>query len=72
MTLSIKNVIKKILSSCGWEIKLIKTTEDQCILLSNALRIKNIEIVFDVGANIGQFALPHKLRIGQTSRYFVA
>ena len=51
-----KQIIKKILRSTGLEIKRYNPSSSQNCQLEYALRKHKIDLVLDVGANVGQFA----------------
>jgi len=51
-----KKIIKKILRATGLEIKRYNPSSSQKCQLEHALRRHKIDLVLDVGANVGQFA----------------
>ena len=51
-----KRIIKKILRSTGYDINRYNPSSSLSCQLEQALRKHKIDLVFDVGANIGQFA----------------
>ena len=56
MNINIKNFIKKLIYKLGWDIYRFEPSSSPPKQIMSVLKKKNIDIVFDIGANIGQFA----------------
>ena len=56
MTMKIKEIFKKLLKRIGYEIKVYNPANQPARQIVSALNHVNTNIVFDIGANEGQFA----------------
>ena len=56
MNINLKNFIKKFIYKFGLDIYRFEPSSSPPKQILSVLKIKNIDIVFDIGANIGQFA----------------
>ena len=56
MNIHIKHIVKKILYKLGWDLYRFEPSSSPQMQISTFLKRKNINVIFDVGANIGQFA----------------
>ena len=56
MNLNIKYFVKKILIKLGWDLYRFEPYSSPLMQIITLLKTKKINVVFDVGANIGQFA----------------
>ena len=52
----IKKAIKKLVATLGWQINKLNVATSPAYQTVQALKTHHINVVFDVGANIGQFA----------------
>ncbi|MEG3438750.1 FkbM family methyltransferase [Pannus brasiliensis CCIBt3594] len=52
----LKNSLKRIVRSLGFEVKRYNLNNSQVALIGHLLKYYNIDLVFDVGANEGQYA----------------
>jgi FkbM family methyltransferase len=55
--LHFKSYLKKLFASWGWELRRFLPSISQSARISSIIRQKNINCVYDVGANTGQFAI---------------
>jgi|SRR5882762_7045266 len=60
--MSIKHLARNCIRHIGWDIKRFDLRSSEALQLVRQLSVHQIDVVFDVGANIGQFA--EKLREG--------
>ena len=51
-----KNIIKKLIRYFGFEIKRFQPEESDAAMIKKLIDVYNIDLVLDVGANIGQFS----------------
>lgn len=51
-----KNIVKKLMRSTGYDLHRYNPSSSQACQLEHALRNHKIDLVLDVGANVGQFA----------------
>ena len=49
--------IRRALNRCGWDLHRLNIASDISLRLLRALEYSGVSLVFDVGANVGQFAL---------------
>jgi len=56
MNIHIKNIIKKILYKLGWDLYRFTPSSSPQMQIITALKNEKINIIFDIGANVGQFA----------------
>jgi len=54
--MSIKRLVRKSIRSAGWDIKRFDPLSSEATQLARQLAVHQIDVVFDVGANTGQFA----------------
>ncbi len=54
--MSIKRLVRKSIRSAGWDIKRFDPLSSEATQLARQLSVHRIDVVFDVGANTGQFA----------------
>lgn len=51
-----KGLVKTAVRTCGYEVRRFRPDESEAAQLVQALKIADINLVFDIGANTGQFA----------------
>ena len=51
-----KAYAKKIIYSVGWDLRRLNSFDNHSVQLLSALNFINANIIFDIGANVGQFA----------------
>ena len=51
-----KKLVKKIINSAGWNLNRLTPSSNPTFQLLRTLRYINVNLVFDGGTNIGQFA----------------
>jgi FkbM family methyltransferase len=54
--MNFKKLIKKYIRKLGWDLHRLDITKDPIFQVMQVIKYKNIDMVLDVGANIGQFA----------------
>lgn len=54
--MSVKRFVRKCIRRTGWDIRRFDPQSSEAVQLVQQLRIHQIEVVFDIGANTGQFA----------------
>ncbi len=54
--MSIRRALRKSLQRIGWDVHRVGPLESPSAQLARQLQVHGIDVVFDVGANIGQFA----------------
>jgi FkbM family methyltransferase len=52
-----KNTIKNILHKAGWKMGRVTVMSSHALQLAKILQAHNINVVFDIGSNTGQFAI---------------
>ena len=68
--MSLKYFLRKSLRRAGWDLRRVDPRSSELSQLARQLSVHQIEVVFDVGANIGQFA--EKLRDAGFSKRIVS
>lgn len=56
MNIYTKNIFKKLFHSLGWDIYRFTPSSSPQMQIITILKKKNVNLIFDIGANIGQFA----------------
>jgi FkbM family methyltransferase len=51
-----KELLRKAIHRMGWDVHRLSTSSNQAFQLKKSLDVINANLVFDIGANIGQFA----------------
>lgn len=54
--MSLKRFVRKSIRSAGWDVKRFDPLSSEATQLARQLAVHQIDVVFDVGANTGQFA----------------
>jgi FkbM family methyltransferase len=54
--MSLKRFVRKSIRSAGWDVKRFDPLSSEATQLARQLSVHQIDVVFDVGANTGQFA----------------
>ncbi len=52
----IKSALKRTINNIGWDVRRYVAPEAECAHLAGMLSFHNVNLVFDIGANTGQFA----------------
>ena len=56
MNVTLKKSIRRLLHRMGWELHRYRASSDSQALLADLLHRRRVDVVFDIGANTGQFA----------------
>ena len=51
-----KELLRNVIHKIGWDVHRLSPSSNQAVQLKKSLDIVNANLVFDIGANIGQFA----------------
>jgi len=56
MSLALRKIVRALLNQAGWELHRYRPASDPWALVLDQIRQHRIDVVLDVGANVGQFA----------------